>query len=58
MISIPLARPCRDGLGENQQIKDHPCLWFDDQAEEAAVLYRYFSEFKNLKHFPLRRSGT
>ncbi len=34
-----------------------PCLWFDDQAEEAAKFYTsIFPELQDRPHHPLRRS--
>ena len=34
----------------------HPCLWFDNQAEDAArVLHRHLQELEDQRDLPLRR---
>ncbi len=44
-------------MGVDHVSKIEPCLWFDDQAEEAAKFYTAIFRNSKIHHFPVWGSG-
>ena len=51
----PILHPSKQKGTHDDQAEDHPCLWFDGQAEEAANVY--ISIFRNSKITAISRYG-